>query len=130
MDNITHSKLTQWKIPIIEHNIPTKWNWVVSHPEGMKLGNNTDIGAFTYIDAKYGVIIEDDVQVGGGCHIYSHNTINNTKGSVILKKGCMIGAHSIILPNTVVMPETLIKANSILKGGVYNGKRKTYVEGT
>ena len=115
MDNIRHNKLTQW-------------NWVVGNPSKFKVGKNVDIGAFTYINARYGVIIEDDVQIGGGCHIYSHNTINNTKGKVILKKGCKIGAHTVILPRTTVKRGTLIRVGSILKGGVYNGKRKTILE--
>lgn len=104
----------RWIKPKIIHNIPTIFNWVVGHPEGLELGDNVDIGAFTYIMAKYGVIIEDDVQIGGGCHIYSHNTINNTKGKVIIKKGAKIGAHSVILPNVIIEENQLIKAGSII----------------
>lgn len=103
--------------------IPTKWMWVVGHPENLKLGKNTDIGAFTYINARYGVEIQDNVQIGGGCHIYSQNSINRTKGPVVLEKGCKIGAHTVILPNTVVKENVLITSHSILKGGVYNNSK-------
>lgn len=104
----------------IEHNKLTEWNWVVSHPEGFRLGDNVDIGAFTYIQAEYGVTIEDDAQIGGGCHIYSKNTINNTQGPIVLKKGCNIGAHCVILPNTTVLEGVLIKAGSIIGGNIYH----------
>ena len=103
-----------WVKPIIEHNKFTQWNWVVGHPEGLQLGDNVDIGAFTYINARYGVIIEDNVQIGGGCHIYSHNTINNTKGKIIIKKGACIGAHCVILPGVTIKKRALIKAGSII----------------
>ncbi|MFX1515793.1 MAG: acyltransferase, partial [Promethearchaeota archaeon] len=34
----------------------TEYNWMVQHKENLELGYKTDIGAFTYINAKYGVI--------------------------------------------------------------------------
>ena len=118
-------RFEEWKPPKIEHNITTKYGWRVSYPENFKLGKYTDIGFGTYIMAKYGVIIEDDVEIGSHCSIYSHNTINEkvhvmgmskliTKGKVHLKKGGCIGAHTIILPGVVVAENKLIKAHSLL----------------
>jgi len=104
----------KWKQPKIKHNKLTKWNWMVGHPEKLRLGKNVDIGAFTYINAKYGVIIEDNVQIGGGCHIYSHNTINDTFGMIVIKEGACIGAHSVILPLTVIEKNQLIPAGSVI----------------
>ena len=108
-----------WRPPFITHNKLTNWNWMVSYPSGLKMGKNVDIGAFTYIDAKFGVHISDDVQIGSHCSIYSRNTINNTEGPIILGNSCKIGAHTVILPNTTVGSNKLIKAHSILKGGTY-----------
>ena len=105
----------KWKKPKIKHNKLTKWNWMVGHPEGLKLGKNVDIGAFTYINAQYGVEICDNVQIGGGCHIYSHNTINNTYGNIIIEKGARIGAHCVILPYAWIRSNQLIKAGSIVR---------------
>ena len=62
----------------IFHAVPTKWHWVVWHPENLTIGANVDIGAFTAIFAHHGVTIEDDVQIGSHCSIYSLNTINST----------------------------------------------------
>jgi len=109
-------RFKKWKPPkfkkITGSLYKTKWNWFVTCPENLKLGKNVDIGISTYINAHFGVIIEDNVQIGAHCSIYSHNTINNTKGSVHLKKGCCIGANSVLLPNVVVKEGRLIKANS------------------
>lgn len=115
-------RFDDWKMPNIEHNVPTKWNWVVAYPQNLKLSKNTDIGAFTYIQAEYGVIIEEDVEIGSHCSIYSHNTINEkipkedliTRGKVHLKKGCCIGSHTIILPGVAVEENQLVKAHTIL----------------
>lgn len=105
----------KWVKPVIKHNTPTEWNWVVGYPEYLDLGMRVDIGAFTYIDARYGVVIEDDVQIGGGVHIYSHNTIDGTEGRVVLKKGCKIGAHSVILPGVTVGENAKVGAFSLVK---------------
>ena len=63
--------------PEIEHGVPTKWGWMVQHPENLKLGKYTDIGAFTYINAKHGVELQERVQLGSHCSIYSLSTIDN-----------------------------------------------------
>lgn len=109
----------KWKRPKIKHNKLTKWNWMVSHPNLLKMGKNVDIGAFTYIQAEHGVVIRDNVQIGGGCHIYSKDTISGKTGCVVIGEGCKIGAHCVILPGVVIKRGTLIKAGSILKRGIY-----------
>ena len=86
-------RFKNWKYPDIEEGKPTEYNWVVQHKDKLKLGYKTDIGAFTYINAKNGVVIEDYVQIGSHCSIYSVSTIDNKDGEVILKKNCRIGSH-------------------------------------
>ena len=105
----------KWKKPKIKHNITTKYGWRVAYPKNFKLGKYTDIGFGTYINARYGVIIEDNVQIGGGCHIYSHNTINDTKGLILIQEGAKIGAHCVILPNVCIEANKLIKAGSVVR---------------
>lgn len=87
MDN----RFDDWQFPEIVDGQPTKYNWVVQNTENFKLGYRTDIGAFSYINAKYGVTIEDFVQIGSHCSIYSVSTIDDKSGPVILKKNCRIG---------------------------------------
>jgi len=98
--------MTTWKKPIIKHGNLTKYNYVVQYPEKLKLGKFFDIGTFTYINCEYGVEIQDNVQIGSHCSIYSHSTIDYKKGEVILKKNCKIGTHSTIMPN-ITIGETL-----------------------
>lgn len=107
-------RFKNWKYPEIEENKLTKYNWIVQYKEGLKLGYKTDIGAFTYINAKNGVIIEDHVQIGSHCSIYSVSTIDNKKGKVVLKKNCKIGSHSIIMPGVTVGENSIIGAFSFV----------------
>ncbi|MFC1882177.1 acyltransferase [Thermodesulfobacteriota bacterium] len=109
-----NDRFKDWKHPKIEDGKPTKYNWVVQNKQNFKLGQKTDIGAFTYINAKYGVTIEDFVQVGSHCSIYSISTIDNKKGRVKLKKNCKIGSHSIIMPGITVGENSIIGAFSFV----------------
>jgi acetyltransferase-like isoleucine patch superfamily enzyme len=107
-------RFKNWKKPKIKEGKLTKWNWMVQHRENLKLGKYVDIGAFTYINAKNGVIIEDNVQIGSHCSIYSVSTIDNKEGKVILKKNCKIGAHSMIMPGITVGENSVIGAFSFV----------------
>jgi len=107
-------RFKNWKYPEIEEGKLTKYNWLVQHKDKLKLGYKTDIGAFTYINAKNGVIIEDYVQIGSHCSIYSVSTIDNKEGEVILKKNCKIGSHSVIMPGVTVGENSIIGAFSFV----------------
>jgi len=108
------NRFDDWKPPEIEHGKLTKWNWMVQHPENLKLGVETDIGAFTYINAKYGVTIEDRVQIGSHCSIYSESTIDNRKGPVKIGKNTCIGSHSMIMPSVEIGENSIIGAFSFV----------------
>ena len=107
-------RFSNWKYPDIEDGKPTKYNWVVQNLDGFKLGFKTDIGAFSYINAKKGVTIEDDVQIGSHCSIYSESTIDNRSGKVVLKNNCRIGSHSTILPGISIGKNSIIGAHSLV----------------
>jgi len=111
-------RFKNWKYPKIIEGKLTKYNWLVQHKKNLKLGKKTDIGTFTYINAKNGVIIEDYVQVGSHCSIYSISTIDNKEGEVILKKNCKIGAHSLIMPGTTVGENSIIGAFSFVNKNI------------
>ena len=55
------NRFKTWKFPEIPDGKPTKYGWVCRHPERLFLGQYTDIGVFTYIQAEYGVLIEENV---------------------------------------------------------------------
>jgi acetyltransferase-like isoleucine patch superfamily enzyme len=111
-------RFKDWEYPEIEEGKLTEYNWVVQHKDKLKLGYKTDIGAFTYINAKNGVIVEDYVQIGSHCSIYSVSTIDNKEGEVILKKGCRIGSHSVIMPSVTVGEYSIIGAFSLVNEDV------------
>lgn len=108
------SRFKNWKYPVIEENKLTKYHWLVQHKDKLKLGYETDIGAFTYINARNGVIIEDNVQIGSHCSIYSVSTIDDKEGQVILKMNCRIGSHSTIMPGVTVGVNSIIGAHSFV----------------
>jgi acetyltransferase-like isoleucine patch superfamily enzyme len=92
----------------------TKWNWVCQYHENLILGDKTDIGAFTYINAKYGVEIQDNVQIGSHCSIYSLSTIDDKKGKVTIKKNAKIGSHSVIMPSVTIGENSIVGAFSFV----------------
>lgn len=111
---MAEDRFGDWKMPEIEEGKLTKYHWLVQHTEGLVLGNQTDIGAFTYINAKYGVVIEDFVQIGSHCSIYSVSTIDDKRGRIILKHNCKIGTHSTILPGVTVGENAIVGAHSLV----------------
>ena len=113
-----NSRFKDWEYPEIEDGKPTKYNWIVQHKDNLKLGYKTDIGAFTYINAQQGVIIEDFVQIGSHCSIYSISTIDNKKGLVKLKKNCKIGSHSVIMPEVTIGENSIVGAHSFVNSDI------------
>ncbi len=111
-------RFADWQYPEIEEGKPTKYNWVVQSKDGLRLGYKTDIGAFTYINAKYGVTIEDFVQIGSHCSIYSVSTIDHKQGPVMLKKNCRIGSHSVVMPGVTIGENTIIGAFSFVNSDI------------
>jgi acetyltransferase-like isoleucine patch superfamily enzyme len=111
-------RFKDWKYPDIEDGRPTKYNWVVLYSKNLKLGYKTDIGAFTFINAQNGVVIEDDVQIGSHCSIYTISTIDEKEGKVVLKKNCKIGSHSIVMPSVTVGENSIIGAHSFVNKNI------------
>jgi acetyltransferase-like isoleucine patch superfamily enzyme len=105
---------TKWKKPKIKHGKLTKYNYLVQYPKQLKIGKDFDIGEFTYINSKFGVEIQDLVQIGSHCSIYSHSTIDEKSGPVILKENCKIGTHSTIMPNVTVGKNSIVAAYSFV----------------
>jgi len=115
------NRFDDWKYPEIEEGKPTKYNWVVQHVDNLKLGYKTDIGAFTYINAQFGVTIADEVQIGSHCSIYSVSTIDEKEGPVVLKRNCRIGTHSTVMPGVTVGENAVVGAYSFVNEDVPDG---------
>ena len=107
-------RFRDWQPPEIRDGELTKYHWLVQHSANLKLGHRTDIGAFTYINAKFGVTIEDEVQIGSHCAIYSVSTIDGTEGAVSLRRNCRIGSHTVIMPGVTVGENAVVGACSFV----------------
>ena len=99
-------RFEHWEKPKIEEMQLTKYYWLVRHKDNLTLG--------TYINAKHGVVIEDEVQIGSHCSLYTVSTIDNKVGRVVLKKNCKIGSHSIIMPGVTIGENAIIGAGSFV----------------
>jgi acetyltransferase-like isoleucine patch superfamily enzyme len=113
-----NKRFKDWQYPEIVDGVPTRYNWVVQNLDDFKMGLYTDIGAFTYINAKYGVTIENEVQIGSHCSIYSVSTIDDCQGPVVLKRNCRIGTHSVIMPGVTVGENAVVGAFSFVNRDV------------
>jgi len=107
-------RFKNWQTPVIEHGKLTQWNWMVHHPENLKLGKKTDIGAFTYINALKGVHLGDNVQIGSHVSIYSVSTIDEKTGQVIVGENACIGSHSTIMPGVKIGKNSVVGAHSFV----------------
>ena len=111
---MSENRFDNWKAPEIKECELTEYNWLVQNKENLNLGYKTDIGAFTYINAKNRITIEDYVQIGSHCSIYSISTIDGKEGEVILKKNCKIGTHSVVMPGVTIGENSIIGAFSFV----------------
>lgn len=79
------------------------------------------------------IIIEDNVMIGCGVHIYINNhKFNQTDiplidqgyyrdEAVVLKNGCWIGANSILLPGVTIGINSVVGAGSIVTKSIQDG---------
>lgn len=114
-------RFKEWKRPDFNEGDVTKWNWMCQHHENLKLGKNSDIGAFTYINAKYGVEIGEEAKIGSHCSIYSESTIDDKRGKVVIMRNARIGAHSVIMPGITIGEDAVIAACSFVNKDVPAG---------
>ena len=108
------NRFRDWKYPKVEEGKLTEYNWIVQHKDKLEMGYGVDIGAFTYINAKNQVTIEDHVQIGSHCSIYTVSTIDGKKGPVILRRRSKIGTHSVIMPGVIVGENSTVGAFSFV----------------
>ena len=112
-------RFSKWTTPVIEEKVlHPKYHFLIQNKDGLQLGYRTDIGEFTYINAKRGVIIEDYVQIGSHCSIYSISTIDGKEGKVELKRNCRIGSHSVVMPGITIGANSIVGAFSLVNRSI------------
>jgi acetyltransferase-like isoleucine patch superfamily enzyme len=116
----------------------------------IEIGNRVVIrpGCMLFGDSNSGrtsIVIEDDVMMGSGVHIYINNHRFDRNDipiidqghyppePVVLRKGCWIGANSIILPGVEIGENTVVGAGSIVtksfpKGVVIAGNPARFIK--
>jgi acetyltransferase-like isoleucine patch superfamily enzyme len=94
------------------------FGWRCFHPENLSLGRGCDVGAYTLIQAKYGVEIEEGVEIGPFCYICSWSTEDNKMGKVIIRRNAKIGAHSTIMPGITVGENSIVGAYSFVNKNI------------
>jgi len=104
----------KWRTPEIEHGVMTKYNFLVHYPERLELGKYIDISQFVYLQARGGITIEDDVEIGPFSCLLSESTIDSKLGKIVLKEGCCIGTHSTIMPNVTIGKNSIVGAYSFV----------------
>ena len=109
-------------MPRIKHGKPTKYGWTVFYPKNFCLGNYTDIGIDTRIFCHCLVVIEDCVQIGGKCIIYTKDTEGGKEGQVYIQAGAKIGAMSLIMPGVTIGENAVVGANSVVKCDIPDGE--------
>ena len=112
----------EWVGPEFDDMGMTQWGWRVSYRENFELGKNVEIGTFTMIDAHHGVEIADEVKIGFGCSILSHSSIDKKSGRVVLRRGCKLGAHSVVMPGVEIGENAVVGANSLVIRNVPPGE--------
>lgn len=112
---MTNDRFKNWKQPVIEdRKLHPKYCFLVHHKDNLKLGEKTDIGAFTYINAKYGVEIQKNVQIGSHCSLYSISTIDNKKGKITIKENAKLCSHSTVMPGVTIGKNSVVGAHSFV----------------
>jgi acetyltransferase-like isoleucine patch superfamily enzyme len=114
----SENRFPHWRPPTFDERGMTEWGWMCQHPEKLRLGKYVDIGAFSYINAQYGVEIGESAQVGSHSSIYSVSTIDGKKGKVVIKGNAKIGSHSVVMPGVTIGENSVVGAFSFVKDDV------------
>ena len=113
-----NKRFPEWKKPKFDAEGKTKYGWKCFWSEHLVLGDQCDVGAYTLIQAKEGVEIGEEVEIGPFCYICSWSSIDNKKGKVIIGKNAKIGAHSTIMPGVTIGKNTVIGAHSFVNKNI------------
>jgi acetyltransferase-like isoleucine patch superfamily enzyme len=108
------NRFRNWKPPEFNRNGMTKWNWACQHYKNLKLGKYVDIGIFSYLNARHGIELQDYVQIGSHCSLYSVSTIDKKKGRILIEKNSRIGTHSVVMPGVKIGKNSIIGAFSFV----------------
>lgn len=121
------SNMMDWAI--LEPFNPRKLRPALMRMIGCKVGKGCFIGDHIHLDLGHAdmIVLEDGVSIAGGTRLLCHqrdfsnyyigddyNKLGYTIKPIILKKGCLIGMESIVLPGVTVGEGAIVGAGSLV----------------
>ncbi|HLY31709.1 MAG TPA: acyltransferase [Ktedonobacterales bacterium] len=97
--------------------------------EGLRVGNNSNIGPFAYVGCSGYIEIGDDVMMGPRVSLYAENhnfeDVTHTMKSqgvkretIVIEDDCWLGSHSVILAGVRIGHGSIIAAGSVVSRDV------------
>lgn len=120
-------KMMNWTI--LEPLNPRKLRPILMRKMGCTVGKGCFIGSGIKIDTGHAdmIILEDGVSVAGGVRLLCHqrdfsnycvgddyNKLSYTVKPIVLKKGCLIGMETFVLPGVTVGEGAIVGAGSLV----------------
>lgn len=101
---------------------------LINVPQGgfLRIGNNVGITNSCFVALK-GIVIEDNVLIGGDCKFYDsdfhsieytdrmqHPDTRKKSGVITVRQGAWIGAHTIVLKGVTIGARSVVGAGSVV----------------
>lgn len=105
------------------------FNWHHMGPKGLIVGENCFLGDESMLDLYSGIVFEDHVTVAQRVLILTHTNVGykdhplqrffpKKSQKVLIKKGSVVGAGSIILPGITIGEQSFVAAGSVVTENV------------
>jgi len=93
-------------------------------PNGVSIGNHTIVGIDVFLDGRYGITVQDNVNIGGETAIFTaeHNPQDPhfamVGGPVVIEEYVYVGSRSTILPGVTLGKGAVVAAGAVVTKSV------------
>ena len=125
------ARATAWLHFLAMYAPLNSWRILLFKLRGVRIGKRVQIvqGCFLEESRPWLITIEDDVQISAGATIVTHDSTYNRADDripyryapVVLKRRCIVGPRSVILPGVTVGEGSLVAAGAIVTRDVPAG---------
>ena len=97
----------------------------------VEIGNDCWVGQHSELDGTGGLLLEDNVNIGSNCYIWSHAgsskllpdcLLVNTKKTILRRGVWVIGCNCIVSPGVEMAEKSILLPNAALTKGTSKGK--------